>query len=94
MGRGTGAQRQSTVGRLAVAVTAGLAAHLLLFNAGKDDSDPPVCHALLDYEVPCGNLSYAAASVTTGSLAVLLLRGSARRAPDRADSGDLRGPAR
>lgn len=42
MARPSGARgRSSIAGRLALAVIAGLVVHLLLFNASKDDSDPP-----------------------------------------------------
>jgi hypothetical protein len=73
MTRRSGAERRSIVRRLAVAVIAGLIVHLLLFNFTKDDSDPPVCYSLVGYVVPCGNLSYAAASGAAGFVAVVLL---------------------
>ena len=82
MGRRSGANGRWGSRRLALALAAGLLVHLLLFNASKDDSDPPVCYSLIGYEVPCGNLSYAAAAVTACLAAGLLLRGTARR-PDQ-----------
>lgn len=80
MARPSGARgRSSIAGRLALAVIAGLVVHLLLFNASKDDSDPPVCYSLIGYEVPCGNLSYAAASVSACVVAGSLLRTGVRQ---------------
>jgi hypothetical protein len=81
------AGRRSIVGRLACAVVAGVVVHLLLFNAGKDDSDPPVCHSLPGYVVPCGNLSYAAGAGTAGLVTVVLLWNPARGVR-RADETD------
>ena len=50
-----------------------------LFNAGKDEQSPSACYSLIGYDVPCGNLSYAAAAATTGAVAVLLLSGTPGR---------------
>lgn len=77
MRRRSGAGRNAIVGRLALAVIAGLIVHLLLFNAGKDESDERACYSIIGYEVPCGNLSIAAGSITTCLVAGLLLRGTA-----------------
>jgi hypothetical protein len=87
MKRHAAAGRRSIVGRLACAVVAGVVVHLLLFNAGKDDSDPPVCQSLPGYVVPCGNLSYAAGAGTAGLVTVVLLWNPARgvRRADEAD---------
>ncbi len=73
MRRRRGVARRSIVGRRGAAVCAGLLVHLLLFNFTKDDSDPPVCYSLVGYAVPCGNVSYVAASGAAGSVAVALL---------------------
>ena len=65
------------MGRFAIALAVGLVVHLLLAAVAKDDSDPPVCHSLIGYVVPCGNLSYVAGAGAAGSVAVLLLRPTA-----------------
>lgn len=80
----SGAKRNSIVWRLAVAAIFGLVRHLLLYTQSKDDSDPPVCYSLFRYVVPCGNLSYVAASLGANSVAVLLLGFAAPR-PDPSD---------
>ena len=83
--------RRGTAWRLSIAVTAGFVVHLLLFVASKDESDPSVCYSLFDYEVPCGNFSYAAAAVTAcvvyGLLVLFgfLLRRTDVRPPDQGD---------
>lgn len=88
MKRRSDAKARSTAGRLALAVGAGLVVHLLLFNASKDDSYPHVCYSLIGYEVPCGNLSYAAGAVTTCLVAGFLLRGTARRPDQEREHGE------
>lgn len=82
------AKRRHLAGPLATAAAVGLLVHLLLFTAGKDDSDPPVCHSLIGYDVPCGNLSYAAGSISACVVAGRLLRGTARRPDDAAEPRD------
>ena len=83
MERRSSATRKSLAGRLAVALLAGLVVHLLLFPASGVDTIPPVCYSLIgSYEVPCGNVSYAAGAITTLLVAGFLLRGTARR-PDQ-----------
>ena len=87
--RRSGMKRNSIVRRVAVATIVGLVLHLLIYTQAKDDSDPPVCYSLIGYVVPCGNLSYAAASIGASFVAVLLLRGTAPR-PDPSDEAGER----
>lgn len=88
MKRRRGAERNAIVGRFALAVIAGLIVHLLLFNAGKDESDDRACYSIIGYEVPCGNLSIAAGSITTCFVTALLLRRTADPRSTHADVPD------
>ncbi len=63
-----------------VALLAGLVVLLLLFPASGVATDPPECHAMLFYVVPCAAwVAWAAGAVAAGVVGLVLWMNERRR---------------
>jgi type IV secretory pathway VirB2 component (pilin) len=75
---------QPSVGTIIVALLLGLLVLLILFPATVATSDPPVCHAMLFYVVPCeGRVAPLAAIAATVAVGIALWSRIDRREGDQ-----------